>query len=198
MSENEENNGEVEEVKKLVKLRNTVNNTEIEAEMTEDNEVKFRELLNMQNSQNNEVLKENTLLKQKLAVNDIELDDSHKAPTGGNTAPLSDEQVYGGIRSKKPNLEVQKVIDDALIKTGVKEYDDLGSMFTDLEHRAVKNEKDNTYDEGVNKILDQLTFKIIKGYRQRPLVDVTINPQDLKKLRDADRKENAEIHNRGR
>jgi hypothetical protein len=175
----EENNDEIIEEKKIItKLRNTVNDTEIPIETTEEGAKALKELLSMQNEQNNSILKENTLLKQKLAVNDLDVDDSHKAPQGGNTAPLNDQQIYGQIKSKVPSAKIQKIIDD-VTPIGLKEYDNLQEMFEDLNKRANRNEKTDTIDENANKILNELTYKAIKGHHERQLVDFSIDPKEL-------------------
>jgi hypothetical protein len=113
------------------------------------------------------------------------------APSGGTTAPLNDGQIYGEVKSQKPNAEIQEIIDQAAIKEGVKEYDSLEEMLTDLNHRAGE---DRQGDPTTNKILDELTFKAIKGHRQRGLIDVEIDPKTLSEQRKEQNKELSKIH----
>jgi hypothetical protein len=194
MGENEdiENiDGEIEEKKIVTKLKNTVNGVEIPIETTVEGAKALRDLIESQNEANNSILRENAQLKQQMAVGDVE---EHQAPINNGSVPLNDQQIYGTIRSKKPSAEVQKIVDDVAVKYGLKEYDDLQSMFEDLNKRANKDEKTDVVDEGVNKILDQLTFKAIKGHHQRPLIDVSIDPKDISDYHKNQRNELRKYH----
>lgn len=123
--------------------------------------------------------------EEKIAkIKEIELEHS-------GTAPLNYQQTGQNPPHNEPSAEVQKIIDHALIEAGQKEYPDLQSMFADLNERAGEN-RDG--DPTTNKILDELTFKSMKGFRRRELVDFEIDPKQLAEQRKEQRKELAQFH----
>jgi small-conductance mechanosensitive channel len=159
MSENEELENEE---KITTKLKNTKTNDEISITTTPENAQKLKELLEAQNEQSNQIVRENAELKQKLS----QYPEYQGAPLNSNQITgLSNEDIHNLVRDVLPS-------DNEGLPVDMMSFTDEFDMITQLEKFA------NSGNVEAKKALAKLVSKVSDAKR----IDFEYDGNDTKAL----------------